>query len=178
MASIVKVSDHSQNPSHNNLSLYFVRRGQNKDIGRWKWFQMLVVEAVFGEELLENIVICCAADSEHSLNRLVPRGILIDRARELLVEVLFFKHTVQYCMLEATNSGALCEEQGKADVTHVKFRLRTGVAYQIIYFRRVYHAIFLAANIGANLWLYFYHDNLMAAAASFAVVQLFKRAKL
>lgn len=139
---------------------------------------MLAVEAILGEELLENLVIAAAADQKLTLNRLVPRGFIIDRFRETLIEVLLYKHAVQYAMITNVNDGTVSESNGELDFSRAKFELNRSVAYQLIYFRRVYHAIYLAANLTVNTLVYFFSDSWLAALSAFVLLQLGKRVKV
>ena len=174
-----RIKDNSAFPSVPIFGLFFRREKElTRAIPRTRWLWMLAVEAFFGEELLENLVVVTAANQQLTLNRLVPRGIIIDRFRGTLIEVLFYKHAVQYTMITNVNPGTVYESNGEADFSRAIFELNRGVAYQLIYFRRVYHAIYLTANLTVNTLVYFFSDNWLAALSAFVLLQLGKRVKV
>lgn len=185
MTTFRKVVDTSETPEVPSFALLFRRvKPETKEIPLLRWIWLIAVEVMFGIELLENLVTTASVSSSaefgwsSTLNRHIPRGIVIDRFRSSLLDVLFYKHCIQYCMLNQMNSSTIHVDALEINATSAKFAIRKGILYQVIYFRRVYYGLFLLANIVFSLFVFFFSDSLTATALSFFAIHLGKSAKV
>ncbi len=143
----------------------------------------MLVEIVFGPELLESFVTTASASPDPAfgwvapLNRHIPKGFVIDRFRSTLLSVLYYKHHLQYCMLDHTNLGTIISKGDCLDLTTARFAIRKSILHQVIYFRRVYFFLFLAGNLGLSLLTYLFSDSLSAAVVGFLAVHFGKASK-
>lgn len=148
-----------------NWGVVFCRNKEVKDtvpLHRWFWFCFL--EILFGEELLENLIMTSGNSGIDDPNRKfgeplplslhIPSGIFSNFCHNQLVDLLYYKFFEQYKLLEQDDSEQkphMNEKTGTLELSGFKFRFVKHKLCHIIAFRRVYQTTALILNAAVDL---------------------------
>lgn len=173
MKKYCKVIDNQQPIQQNYWGIVFCRGENIKEkisLIRWVWF--CLVEILFGEEVLESLVITaslsgCPEDNDfegryglpQQLNLHIPSGIFTNYFRSQIIQILYYKYFMQYRFINPVVEKSFNTEKNIINVTRVRFRLDKKLLYLVIAFRRVYLVSALAFNIVVNVVVYFYSNS-------------------
>jgi len=187
--SYFKVSDGTQSPKTSYFCLV-LRRGKSLHsvIPLWRWSWLCFIEALFGEELLENLVTTSSLsgcpenrDEERSyghprqLSLHVPNGLLSNRLRSQLIEVLYYKFYLRYGLILPVVEPYINPENKEINVSDVRFAFRKSLLWQVISFRRVYLAEALAFNLAIDFMVLLFTNSLFYAAIAAVGVESLRR---
>ena len=167
------------------IKLVFFRSERVKsDVSVVDWFVLTVIEFMFGEELLEQLIITAAYNEESKktghflhLPDMVPSGILTNYFRHKICQLLYYKYYRHYLFLasEATikENGAL-DNENELNLSRDRFAMRHDLLYQVIAFRRVYILQWVIFNLLIDMVVYFSMD-LQAALLSALSIEGLRR---
>jgi hypothetical protein len=165
----------------NYFKTVFVRdnRVKNYHVSLCRWFWLCFLEILFGEELLEHLVITSTWNGTNDtgdnsfgqplyMNLLVPSGLLTNWFRLQLYQLVFYKFSQQYLLIQifpADGEPTVVDSTNELDISNLHFQFRKELLHQIIPFRRVYLCTALAVNFSADLAAYF-----LTSSVTFAIV--------
>lgn len=189
MTKYYKVIDSQEPIKQNYFSLVFFRGYRIKDgVSRIRWSWLCFIEILFGEEILEALVMTasvsgCPEDSDakgeyglpQQLNLHIPSGVFTNIFRSQIIQVLYYKYYLQYLLITPVAGPYLNHDTNTIDVTRIRFRLHKKLLYLVIAFRRVYLLSVIALNISIDLLVYHISNSLEAAVISAILVESVRR---
>jgi len=154
-----------------------------------KWFVMTIVELIVGTELLESFVTTGSVppyktivkdDSDNYGNELhlslhIPAGLITNILRNQIIELLYYKYSLQYLVLEPVGEPHVNNEQSTIDCSRTRFRARKEIFYQFIALRRVYDFFWLVCNLTIDLMVFFITTDIKFVLLSALAVEAFRR---
>lgn len=189
MSRYYKVIDNQDPIKQNYFAVVFRRADRVKSkvsIGRWIW--LCFIEILFGEEILESLVITsslsgCPEDEDlegeyglpQQLTLHIPSGVFTNMFRSQIIQVLYYKYYLQYLFLDPVTGPYQSSESFTIDVSRIRFRLKKKLLYLVIAFRRVYLLSAFATNICIDMVVYLVSSNIQAAVISALVVESVRR---
>lgn len=190
MPKYLKVIDAQRPIIQNYFSLVFIRGERvSARVSRSRWIWLCFIEVLFGQELLESLVITapnsgCPEDPDpkgifgeaNQLNLHIPSGLFTNLFRDHLIQLMYYKFYLQYLFIvPVTASIYENEKAGIIDVSRARFRLRKELLYLVIPFRRVYLASALGVNVLADLMVYLVTSNISIAVIVGVVLEFTRR---
>lgn len=167
-------------------TMFFRNDNYTGKISRLRWIWFCWLDILFGEELLENLIINSgnsrmADDPEREygnpmpLSRHIPTGLITRNAyaRHQIIQLLYYKFYLQYGILNPTVIPQEDKKKETIDVTHINFRLRKNVLYEILSFRRAYTVTAIMISIIFDAAVFFTYDLRVAfiTAVSIEIVR-------
>ncbi|MGI2121253.1 hypothetical protein ACRN9J_03500 [Shewanella baltica] len=154
-----------------------------------KWFAMTIVEMVVGTELLESFVITGSVipyytivkddsanyGSELHLSLHIPEGVITNILRNQIIELLYYKYSLQYLILSPVGKPYVNNEKNTIDCSRTRFRARKDIFYQFIALRRVYDLFWLVFNVTVDLIVFFVTTDIKFALLSALFVEAIRR---
>lgn len=185
-----KVIDTQNKSTGSYLKLVCYRNTDLKaQVTRFKWFVMTIVEMVVGTELLESFVTTGSVhpyqtiikdDSDNYGNELhlslhIPAGLITNILRNQIIELLYYKYSLQYLILEPVGEPYVNKEESTIDCSRTRFRARKEIFYQFIALRRVYDLFWLIFNLTIDLMVFLITTDIKFALLSALAVEALRR---
>lgn len=180
--------DHSQVVNTNMFKAFAIRNKETMErVGLLKWIWLCVVEIMFGEELIESIVITASVENTSdrykspdygvalSLSMHIPSGVMTNLFRKPLIEVLYFKYYIQYLLIEPRDEVDINQTKREIDCTRIRFSVFKQKLWQIIAFRRVYIFSWVILNASIDLVVYLFSSSISMALISAFIVEGLRR---
>lgn len=185
-----KVIDTQNKRTGSYLKLVCYRNTDLKaQVTRFKWFVMTIVEMVVGTELLESLVTTGSVppyqtiikdDSDNYGNELhlslhIPAGLITNILRNQIIELLYYKYSLQYLILVPVGEPYVNKEESTIDCSRTRFRARKEIFYQFIALRRVYDLFWLIFNLTIDLMVFLITTDIKFALLSAFAVEALRR---
>ena len=183
-----QIKDQSRFHTNNLFKLVFCRNSKTKEVISFsRWLYITLFEILFGSELIENIInssICPSNTSgsdtslygrKQKLNLYIPSGFFTNMFRKQLIEVLYYKHYLQYAILEPSHKPEVNKELNQIDCTDTYFSAFKEMFNQLIALRRVYDFSFLIFNLSIDIVVYLVTDRIDLAIVSALLIESFRR---
>jgi hypothetical protein len=158
------------------------------DITIIDWITLTLIEFMFGEELLEQLVIT-ASYSSNSLGKsgrflhisnMIPSGFLTNIFRQKISQLLYYKFYQHYLCLvpeEPIDGRSIRSDnitESKINLSRERFSMRHDLLYQVIAFRRVYILLWVVLNLSIDI-IIFLNFDLQAALTSALTIEGIRR---
>jgi len=183
-----QIKDHSRFHTGNLFKLVFCRNSKTKGtISFSRWLYITLFEILFGSELIENIINSSICPSnitssnidtygrEQKLNLYIPSGFFTNMFRNQLIEVLYYKHYLQYNILDPSHKPEVNEALNQIDCTDTYFSAFKEMFNQLIALRRVYDFSFLVFNLSVDVVVYVGTNRLDLAIVTALVIESIRR---
>lgn len=179
----------SGSPAVKGLYIRIVLRRSDRvinEVSLYDWIKLTALEFLFGEELLEQLVVTAAYNEKEKsklghllhLTDMVPSGILTNYFRSGICQLLYYKYYRHYLFLGTEADLVPATRQSEAGDTLLLQRDRFGMRHellnQVIAFRRVYILAWTLFNITIDVAVWATAD-LMAALVSALSIEAIRR---
>lgn len=186
------IDERNKNLSPNYFKAVFFREDRvRSEIGRCRWLWLCLLETLFGEELLENLVTTASAGKydpandpnmelglAQQLSLHIPNGIFTNLFHHQIIQLLYYKFHLQYLILHRDGIPIPDPQKRELDVRRVRFALQKRLLYQFIAFRRVYIVTAIVTSLIFNIIVYYItqsvYTTIYTAAGLEALRRIFK----
>lgn len=179
------IRDDDPNTHGSYFKLVLCRSDKVQEIGIKDWILLMIVEVVFGEELLERLTITAAYNENEAskvghflhVSDLVPAGLFTNLFRNRLYQVIYYKYFKHYFFLASESNfdeNEFLQKDGSLMLSRVRFGMRHDLLYQTIAFRRVYILLWVCLNLVLDL-LVFLTADLQAAIVAAVSIEAIRR---
>lgn len=190
MSNNYKVIDNTQPSANSYLKMVCFRNTDiKKQILPFKWFLLTLVEMIVGTELLESLVTTGSVQpsktlikedsekygSELHLSLHIPSGFITNILRKQIIEVLYYKYSLQYLILVPIGEPVIDEQKKIIDCSGTRFRARKNIFHQFMVLRRVYDLFWLVLNITVDLLVFVATTDIKLALLSALTLEAIRR---
>lgn len=172
------------------MGLVFFRTGENKNIGFIFWLKLLLFEIMFGEEMLNNLVMTASYSNsgvfelsseiedsgwKKQINYHIPNGIINNLFKCQITEMMYYKFYKQYLILETDDIEKPVKCGEVLDISNVEFKVSKDRLHQFMELKKLYNFIGATLNIIFDGLVYMCSKRLDFALLSGVLIEYFRK---
>lgn len=177
------------------ITIVFFNKGLYKEVGLNLYLKLLLVELIFGAELLSNLVATSSyANPEkwvkkdnngvidnglyRQLSFHVPYGILNILFMNSIFQLLYFNFFKQYQLLKTDSSDQIIQNKDSIDIRRIWFGVDKEILYQFTEVTKLYNLFWLIINILLDIAVYIVVNDITITALFAVLFEYFRRFRI